>query len=165
MHGQARQGTSLISFETSTDGIYFKAAGANKRNLQRGVSVKYNATPARTQRAVSPGIMALKQPPKPGHRTGNIFPSKSHATTARPGCTLEELDGKFFKLSDYPVQDISSWSPDSKNILFVSDPGGAGNLDIYKLNIELAIQDPSAAPIRLTTSGFDEYSPVMQPQP
>jgi Tol biopolymer transport system component len=78
---------------------------------------------------------------------------------------LGGLNGKFFKLSDYPVQDLSRWSPDSKNILFVSDPGATGNLDIYKLNVEPVIQDPSAAPFRLTTSGFDEYSPVMQPKP
>ncbi len=78
---------------------------------------------------------------------------------------LGGIDGKFFKLSNYPVQDVSSWSSDSKNILFVSDLGAAGNLDIYKLNVDSVIQNPSVPPIRLTTSGFDEYSPVGQPQP
>jgi Tol biopolymer transport system component len=77
------------------------------------------------------------------------------------------IDGKFFKLLNYPdlIQGPISWSSDGKYIVFTSDLDAVGNLDIYKLDVEAALKDPSIRPIRITTSGFTESSPDWQPKP
>ena len=84
---------------------------------------------------------------------------------------LGSLNGQFVKLMNYPVfsnntePNTFSWSPDGQSIIFASDMDSSGNLDIYNLNVETALKKPSARPIRLTTSGFDESSPDWQPRP
>ena len=86
-----------------------------------------------------------------------------------PWFYLGNLDGQFVKLMNYPVlsntilADSFSWSPDGHSIIFTSDMDSIGNLDLYILNVEAALKDPSTRPIRITTSGFDESSPDWQP--
>lgn len=88
-----------------------------------------------------------------------------------PWFYLGNLDGQFVKLMNYPVfsntmeADSFSWSPDGHSIIFTSDMDSIGNLDLYNLNVEAALKDPSTRPIRITTSGFDESSPDWQPLP
>ncbi|MGB8213328.1 MAG: hypothetical protein WCE68_07190 [Anaerolineales bacterium] len=84
---------------------------------------------------------------------------------------LGNLDGQFVKLMNIPVfssgvgPDTFSWSPDGHTIIFTSDMDSTGNLDLYELNVEAALKDPSTRPIRITTSGFAESSPDWQPLP
>jgi Tol biopolymer transport system component len=86
-----------------------------------------------------------------------------------PWFYLGNLDGQFVKLINTPVLTIShlgdsfSWSPDGHSVIFTSDIDSNGNLDLYNLNVEAALKDPSTRPIRITTSGFDESSPDWQP--
>jgi len=82
---------------------------------------------------------------------------------------LGNLDGQFVKLishavfSNGAVPDTFSWSPDGHTILFASDMDSTGNFDLYELNVEAALKDPSTRPIRITASGFHESSPDWQP--
>jgi Tol biopolymer transport system component len=84
---------------------------------------------------------------------------------------LGGMDGKFVRLFDHPIlknsfgQGAINWSPDSKNIIFAADLDATGNLDLYRLNVEAALKDPSIHPLRLTSSGFMEYGPAWQPKP
>jgi len=86
-----------------------------------------------------------------------------------PWFYLGNLDGQFVKLMNSPVlsntilSDSFSWSPDGHFIIFTSDMDSIGNLDLYYLNVETALKDPSTHPIRITISGFDEFSPDWQP--
>jgi len=84
---------------------------------------------------------------------------------------LGSTDGNFFKLIyDQPIDNnnltnLLSWSSDSKNIVFSAGGSSIGNSNIYKMNIDSAIQNPAISPVPLTTSGFDEHNPVWQPKP
>ena len=82
---------------------------------------------------------------------------------------LGSLDGQFVELLNSPVfsssggADAFSWSPDGHSIIFTSDRDSNGNLDLYELNVEAVLKDPSTRPIRITTSGFAESNPDWQP--
>jgi Tol biopolymer transport system component len=84
---------------------------------------------------------------------------------------LGSTNGALIKLLNYPLlsisfgQDSLGWSPDGQYIIFSSDLDSIGNLDIYVLNVEAALKDPSMRPVRITTSGFYESSPDWQPRP
>jgi Tol biopolymer transport system component len=56
-----------------------------------------------------------------------------------------------------------NWSPDGKFIVFVA--GKDPNQDIYILDIDKALQDPSTLPIRLTDNTIMDNSAVWQPKP
>ena len=82
---------------------------------------------------------------------------------------LGNFNGQFVKLISQAVfsngagPDIFSWSPDGHTILFTSDMDSSGNWDLYELNVEAALKDPSIRPTRITISGFHESSPDWQP--
>ena len=86
-----------------------------------------------------------------------------------PWFYLGSSDGKIVELMNHAVfssgigPDTFSWSPDGHSIIFTSDMDSSGNLDLYELNVEAALKDPSTHPIRITTSGFHESSPDWQP--
>jgi Tol biopolymer transport system component len=56
-----------------------------------------------------------------------------------------------------------NWSPDERYLVFHSSLESPGNNDIYRLDVQAALNDPSTKPVRLTTSGFNETLPDWQP--
>lgn len=68
---------------------------------------------------------------------------------------IRTADGRVFELTDRSSMNVApTWSPDSRQLLFISNRGGAR--DIYRLHIS-AVGQPEDEPERLTT-GVDAHS-------
>jgi Tol biopolymer transport system component len=81
---------------------------------------------------------------------------------------LENSDGtQISQLTNYPLRNFQTltWASDGKSLIFSADLEAPGNLDLYLLDLQSALKDPSNRPIRLTTSGFSETNPDWQPGP
>lgn len=72
---------------------------------------------------------------------GNIAPSSIWIVSTIQGAPIHVTDNKYLNVS--PV-----WTPDDRNLLFVSNQGGSR--DVYQLPLN-ASAEPSGPPVRLTT--------------
>jgi len=89
---------------------------------------------------------------------GQVFIVNSDGTNF-----MELLNLKNLNLS--PGEWISqvTWSPDGKFVVFVA--GKDPYQDIYILDVDKTLQDPSTQPIRLTDNSIMDNSPIWQPKP
>jgi Tol biopolymer transport system component len=66
------------------------------------------------------------------------------------------------------LQDIggdASWSPDGKYFIIDLGNNQTGNSDLYLIDLEKTLQDPTTRPIQLTTDNALKYGAVWQPLP
>jgi hypothetical protein len=59
----------------------------------------------------------------------------------------------------------ANWSPDGQHILIDMGNYQSANSDLYLIDLERTLQDPSIRPVRLTTDGARKYDAVWQPEP
>ena len=74
-------------------------------------------------------------------------------------------DIKLLLNESIPMQDMggASWSPDGQYIVVDLGENRTGNRDLYLIDIEKALQDPSIRPFQLTTDNALIYDTVWQP--
>ena len=83
---------------------------------------------------------------------------------------LESADGSVFTqltgMSTFSPSGLM-WSPDGKFIVFTIDSasGGTPSSNMYFLELEKMLNDPSTKPIQLTTDGAPKHGVTWQPQP
>jgi Tol biopolymer transport system component len=83
---------------------------------------------------------------------------------------LENANGSEFKqLTDFSITDqqiaTGSWSPDGKYILVRIENWEGTSAELYLLDIQKMLNDPSVQPVQLTTDGAWKYGAVWQPVP
>lgn len=84
-----------------------------------------------------------------------VFLANSNGTSIQPLTQIHNID----------VSSGFSWSPDGRYLIFSAALDAPSNYDIYLLDIQAALRDPTTKPVKLTNSGFSEYAPTWQPQP